>query len=129
MTVSVGVNRRRSRLHGIVRQWTGVRVTALTLVMVVGGLPDTAATPAQQARVALAGGTIYPSPTEPAARQASRYAMRRMQRLTGTAPSQLTRSIRRVRLAMCSISVVLPTGVRLYQVTGRRSRKVFSIDR
>ena len=28
-------------------------------------LPDTAATPAQQARVALVGGTIYPSPTEP----------------------------------------------------------------
>ena len=50
---------------GLVRPWTGVRVTALTLAILVGGLPDTAATPAQQARVALVGGTIYPSPTEP----------------------------------------------------------------
>ena len=50
---------------GVVRQWTGVRVTALTLAILVGGLPDTAATPARQARVALVGGTIYPSPTEP----------------------------------------------------------------
>ena len=50
---------------GAVRPWTGVRVTALTLAILVGGLPDTAATPAQQARVALVGGTLYPSPTEP----------------------------------------------------------------
>ena len=53
------------RYTGVVRQWTGVRVTVLTLAILVGGLPDTAATPAQQARVALVGGTIYPSPTEP----------------------------------------------------------------
>ena len=50
---------------GVVRPWIGVRLTALTLAILVGGLPDTAATPAQQARVALVGGTIYPSPTEP----------------------------------------------------------------
>ena len=33
--------------------------------ILVGGLLDTAATSAQQARVALVGSTIYPSPTEP----------------------------------------------------------------
>ena len=65
MTVSDGVNRSRPGYTGIVRQWTGVRFTALTLAILVGGLPDTAATPVQQARVALVGGTIYPSPTEP----------------------------------------------------------------
>lgn len=47
------------------RQWTGVGVTTLTLAILVGGLPDTVAIRAQQARVALVGGTIYPSPTDP----------------------------------------------------------------
>ena len=49
----------------VVRPWTGVSVTALMLAIVVSGLPETAATRTQQSRVALVGGTIYPSPTEP----------------------------------------------------------------